>query len=87
MAQETIRQVTGRTPTLFRAPYGARWMGLRDAQRRLSLMGVMWTVIGRDWKWPSARISRLLLPRASNGAIMCLHDGRTHNGLPTLVLH
>src|SRR5580698_3980068 len=26
LAQETIRQVTGRTPALFRAPYGVRWM-------------------------------------------------------------
>ena len=53
LAQETIRKVTGRTPTLFRAPYGVRWIGLRAAQRRLSLSGVMWTVIARDWKWPA----------------------------------
>jgi len=75
-AQETIAQVTGVAPKLFRAPYGARWFGLRAAQRRLGLLGVMWTVIGRDWKWPSPRISRLLLAGASNGAIFCLHDGR-----------
>jgi peptidoglycan/xylan/chitin deacetylase (PgdA/CDA1 family) len=36
----------------------------------------MWTAIGRDWKWPSSRISRLLLSQAANGAILCLHDGR-----------
>ena len=76
LAQESIRQVTGRTPTLFRAPYGVRWFGLKTAQSRLSLMGVMWTVIGHDWRWPARRISRLLLQRARNGAIMCLHDGR-----------
>ncbi len=84
VAQETIRQITGRTPTLFRAPYGARWMGLRSAQHRLSLMGVMWTVIGRDWKWPSARISILLIQQASNGAIICLHDGRTTQRAPDI---
>ena len=76
LAQETILQVTGVAPKLFRAPYGARWFGVRSAQQRLGLLGVMWTVIGRDWKWPSPRISRLLLSRASNGAILCLHDGR-----------
>src|SRR5580698_2203723 len=74
---QIARQVAGRTPTLFRAPYGVRWPGLKSAQRRVSLLGVMWTVIGRDWRWPSHRISRLLLRRALNGAILCLHDGRT----------
>lgn len=84
LAQETIRKVTGRTPTLFRAPYGVRWIGLRAAQRRLSLSGVMWTVIARDWKWPAPRISRLLLRHASNGAILCLHDGRTTQRAPDI---
>lgn len=76
LAQETICKAAGATPRLFRPPYGVRWFGLRRAQQRLNLMGVMWTVIGRDWKWPSRRVSRLLTHRASNGAIFCLHDGR-----------
>ncbi len=84
MAQETIRQVTSRNPSLFRAPYGVRWLGLKSAQSRLSLMGVMWTVIGNDWRWPARRISRLLLQRASNGAILCLHDGRTTRRAPDI---
>jgi peptidoglycan/xylan/chitin deacetylase (PgdA/CDA1 family) len=84
LAQESIRQVTGRAPTLFRAPYGVRWFGLKNAQSRLSLMGVMWTVIGHDWHWPARRISRLLLQRASNGAIICLHDGRATQRTPDI---
>jgi peptidoglycan/xylan/chitin deacetylase (PgdA/CDA1 family) len=75
-AEETIEQVTGARPLFFRAPYGARWFGLRDAQRRLGLMGVMWTTIALDWKWPAARVGRRLLNGAGNGAILCLHDGR-----------
>jgi peptidoglycan-N-acetylglucosamine deacetylase len=75
-AQEMIAKYTGKRPVLFRAPYGVRWFGLREAQRDLALMGVMWTVIGRDWKWPAPRIARLLLRRPSNGDILCLHDGR-----------
>lgn len=84
LAQETIRKVTAKTPAFFRAPYGARWFGLRRAQQRLSLKGAMWTVIGRDWKWPSGRISRLLLRRASNGCIICLHDGRLVQRTPDI---
>ncbi len=75
-AGQAIEQVTGVRPRLFRAPYGARWFGLRDAQRRLGLMGVMWTTIALDWKWPAARVARRLLNGAANGAIFCLHDGR-----------
>jgi peptidoglycan/xylan/chitin deacetylase (PgdA/CDA1 family) len=61
-----------------------RWFGLRAAQRRLTLMGVMWTVIGNDWRWPATRISRLLLDRAANGGIMCLHDGRELRRAPDI---
>ncbi len=75
-AQETISEITNVKPLLFRAPYGVRWPGLRSAQRRLNLTGVMWTTIGRDWKWPAHRIAKLLVNQAANGAIFCLHDGR-----------
>jgi peptidoglycan/xylan/chitin deacetylase (PgdA/CDA1 family) len=36
----------------------------------------MWTVIGRDWRWPATRVSEVLLQSVSNGGIVCLHDGR-----------
>src|SRR5438552_12236375 len=49
-AQSAIAGAIGRAPTLFRAPFGARWFGLRKAQRELNLLGVMWTVLGLDWK-------------------------------------
>jgi peptidoglycan/xylan/chitin deacetylase (PgdA/CDA1 family) len=75
-AQESIVQATGAAPRLFRAPYGVRWFGLREAQRRMGLLGVMWTVMGCDWKWPADRICAGLLRGAENGAILCLHDGR-----------
>lgn len=76
VAQESIHLHTGATPRLFRAPYGVRWFGLRRAQERLHLLGVMWTAIGCDWKWPRERVSRVVLNQARNGSIMCLHDGR-----------
>jgi len=75
-AQETIVKATGVAPRLFRAPYGVRWFGLRDVQQRLGLLGVMWTVLARDWRLPAAGILNRLTAGASNGAIFCLHDGR-----------
>ena len=75
-AQSIIAETVGTAPSLFRAPFGARWFGLREAQRRLDLLGVMWTALGRDWKLPAEGIVRRLLARSCNGAILCLHDGR-----------
>ncbi|HOL73802.1 MAG TPA: polysaccharide deacetylase family protein [Bryobacteraceae bacterium] len=75
-AQAAIEDAAGVRPALFRVPYGARWFGLRRAQQRLGLMGVMWTAIGRDWKLKAGAITSRLLGAAANGAIFCLHDGR-----------
>jgi peptidoglycan-N-acetylglucosamine deacetylase len=76
LAQEIIEREVGVTPKLLRAPYGRRWFGMRDMQRELGLLGVMWTVIGHDWEWPAGPIAELVLKKASPGGIICLHDGR-----------
>jgi peptidoglycan/xylan/chitin deacetylase (PgdA/CDA1 family) len=83
-AQRTITDATGKVPNLFRAPYGERWFGLRDAQKRHQLLGVMWTVIGRDWKWPGGAVAERLLANANNGGIFCLHDGREVQSGPNI---
>jgi peptidoglycan/xylan/chitin deacetylase (PgdA/CDA1 family) len=76
LAQEIIEDETGLSPMLLRAPYGFRWIGMRDVQRRLAMLGVMWSVIGYDWRLPAQRISRYVLDRCYPGGIVCLHDGR-----------
>ncbi len=76
LAQEAIRAAAGVTPAWFRAPFGCRWFGLREAQRRLSLTGVMWSAIGLDWKLDAPAVVERLRRGARNGAIFCLHDGR-----------
>jgi peptidoglycan-N-acetylglucosamine deacetylase len=81
-AQETIQEVTGAKPRWFRAPYGVRWFGVAQAQELLGLNGVMWTVIGRDWKLEPKSIVRRVLPKIDNGAIVCLHDGRELRARP-----
>ena len=75
-AQEAIHAATGIRPRYFRAPYGVRWFGLRAAQRRLNLTGIMWTTLATDWKSPVERVVSQLTAGARNGAIFCLHDGR-----------
>lgn len=82
--QEIIRQITGRPPRLFRAPYGVRWFGLGDVQREFGLMGVMWTSIGLDWKLSPGLIARRLLRHVQGGDILCLHDGRVLTESPDI---
>jgi peptidoglycan/xylan/chitin deacetylase (PgdA/CDA1 family) len=75
-AQVAINETTGVAPTLVRAPFGVRWFGFREMQARLGLTGVMWTVIGLDWKLPASAIADRVLRNARDGGIICLHDGR-----------
>lgn len=75
-AQQALTDTTGRTPVWLRAPYGVRWFGFREAQERLKLQGVMWSIIGRDWTLPAEAIARRVLSRTQAGDIICLHDGR-----------
>jgi peptidoglycan/xylan/chitin deacetylase (PgdA/CDA1 family) len=84
VAQEAIHNAAATTPRLFRAPYGVRWFGLRDAQERLGLTGVMWTVIGRDWTLSAQPIADRLLNGVANGGVLCLHDGRAINSAPDI---
>jgi peptidoglycan/xylan/chitin deacetylase (PgdA/CDA1 family) len=83
-AQQTIRAHTGVVPEWFRAPYGARWFGMGRAQRKLSLTGVMWSAIGYDWKRNSDAVFGHLAKCVSNGAILCLHDGRELRARPDI---
>jgi len=85
-AQEAIEQTTGVHPRYFRAPYGARWFGLRTAQRRLGLRGVMWSTIALDWKRPASAVVSRLLRYATPGAIFCMHDGRVLEPRPNIAV-
>jgi peptidoglycan/xylan/chitin deacetylase (PgdA/CDA1 family) len=75
-AQSVIEDATGFAPTLMRAPYGVRWLGFRQMQAKLGLRGIMWTVIGLDWKLSAQAIADRVLSRVSDGGVVCLHDGR-----------
>jgi len=83
-AQQVILEHTGARPVWFRAPYGVRWFGMRRAQRRLGLRGVTWTVMGYDWNSRAEAIVERMAGRVSNGAILCLHDGRELRARPDI---
>jgi peptidoglycan-N-acetylglucosamine deacetylase len=82
--QDIIAEELGLRATLMRVPYGLGWFGVGRAQRSLALLGVMWTVIGRDWKWAAEQIATLVLRKAAPGGIICLHDGRDIQAAPNV---
>lgn len=75
-AQSAIIDTTGFTPKLMRAPYGVRWFGFRQMQARLGLTGIMWSVLGRDWRLSADAIAQRVISQTRDGSIICLHDGR-----------
>lgn len=83
-AQSAIEDAAGVQPRWFRAPFGVRWFGLRGVQRRLRLEGVMWSVLGLDWRLPADRVARRLLRATTADSIVCLHDGRLTNKDPDI---
>jgi peptidoglycan/xylan/chitin deacetylase (PgdA/CDA1 family) len=82
--QSAIEERAGVRPVWFRAPYGARWFGLGSVQRRLGLTGVMWSAIGYDWSLGTDAVMDRLAAGLSNGAILCLHDGRELRAKPDI---
>jgi peptidoglycan/xylan/chitin deacetylase (PgdA/CDA1 family) len=83
-AQEAIATAAGAAPRYFRAPYGVRWFGLREAQNRLHLTGAMWTVMGSDWRLSGLEVARRVVSRTRPGSIVCLHDGRELQSKPDI---
>ena len=82
---ESIKKVTGFTPTLFRPTYGGynnRLKGYTD------LKFVLWDIDSRDWKVKSKeRILNNILPYVKPGKIVLMHDNHVYsvNALEDLI--
>ncbi|MGH9582867.1 MAG: polysaccharide deacetylase family protein [Bryobacteraceae bacterium] len=83
-AQRIIQFETGVVPMFLRPPYGFRWVGMRQVQEKLSLLGVLWTVIGHDWHWGAEHVADYVLGQSAPGGIICLHDGRAVQQRPDI---
>ena len=85
---EAIEAITGKCPTLFRAPYGEYDDKLVQNLKAQDMYCVQWNIDSLDWKDPSAdeivsRIEEKLCP----GSIILLHNGakNTPEALPRLI--
>jgi peptidoglycan/xylan/chitin deacetylase (PgdA/CDA1 family) len=88
---EAIDAATGRTPTFFRPPYGARTPEIIQQVTASGMAFTLWDVDPRDWSMPGAdRIAEAVREQARHGSIILLHDGggdrsQTVSALPRML--
>jgi peptidoglycan/xylan/chitin deacetylase (PgdA/CDA1 family) len=67
-----IKAATGKTPTLFRPPYGAV---NRTVKAATALSPVLWDVDTEDWKYRDpAKVARTVISKARPNDVVLLHD-------------
>ena len=76
---ETIRNITGCSPTLFRTPSGSYDNKTISAAENLGMITIQWDVDSIDWKNISAdEILKRVTTKVQKGSIIQLHTGTDH---------
>ncbi len=75
-ARDTVGDLTGRPPHLFRPPYGVMSTAAHLAARRLELTPVLWTAWGEDWRARATpeSVHRTVTADLRGGGTVLLHD-------------
>jgi peptidoglycan/xylan/chitin deacetylase (PgdA/CDA1 family) len=75
-AQSIIEECTGRTPALYRPPYGVLNAAALLLARSRGWRTLLWSEWGRDWEARAtpASIAARLTDDATAGAVLLLHD-------------
>ncbi|MBO3750697.1 polysaccharide deacetylase family protein [Streptosporangiaceae bacterium NEAU-GS5] len=74
MTQNTLTQITGTAPKLFRPPFGETNATLKSVEASLGLTEIIWDVDSQDWNGAS---TAQIVQRAgglTNGQIILMHD-------------
>ena len=75
-AADAIHTAVGRTPTIFRAPYGAWSRTTLEYCASENLMPLDWSVDPRDWARPGvSKIVSNIMKNTATGSIILEHDG------------
>lgn len=78
-ASDAIERVTGRRPTLFRAPYGSWNARIVDVVCGQQFDFIQWDVDSLDWKGLTAgAMEARVLPRVQPGSIVLFHNDGQH---------
>ena len=85
---EKIKALTGKSPTLFRPPYGDYNNDVVGTVKGLDMYCIQWDVDSLDWKdLSSADITQRVTSKLQNGSIVLLHNGakNTPAALPSII--
>lgn len=83
-----IKAITGKSPTLFRAPYGSYNNTLIEALDSLNMKCIQWDVDSLDWKDPNPdALKENVLKKATSGSIVLFHNAavNTPEALPIIL--
>lgn len=85
---DKVKEITGSTPTLFRAPYGDYNNTLVSCVKGLGMYCVQWDVDSLDWMDPSPEeLCKNVLNKVTDGSIVLMHNGakNTPAALPSII--
>lgn len=89
VCNDKIEKITGRRPTLFRAPYGEYDNNLIDALSSLNMFCVQWSIDSRDWKedYTAEKIVDGVVNNVKSGDIVLFHNAakNTTEALPIIL--
>lgn len=76
---DTIKSITGKSPVLFRPPYGSYSNTLIDCAENLGYTTIQWDVDSLDWKDISTeQIVERVTRNVKNGSIVLFHNNAEH---------
>ena len=85
---EKIGAVTGKTPVLFRCPYGEYDDHVINAVNSTGMTAIQWSVDSLDWKGIGAdEITQRVVSKAAPGSIVLFHNAAEHTpeALPWII--
>jgi len=87
-SMNVLQELTGKTPTVFRPPFGDYNNTLLTVASSLGLKTIQWDVDSLDWKGLSAHyIAARVVGKAKSGSIILLHNDGEHTlkALPLII--
>lgn len=85
---DKIKKLMGKSPKLFRPPYGDYDNNVVNIVKSMNMYCVQWNIDSLDWKDPSiSRIVHNCTDKLAPGSIILLHNGATNtpNALPKII--
>ncbi|MEE0957527.1 MAG: polysaccharide deacetylase family protein [Ruminococcus sp.] len=85
---QKIEKLTGKSPTLFRPPYGDYDNTVVDCVNSHGMYCVQWDVDSLDWKGPTPeQMTKTVLDKVRDGSIVLMHNGakNTPAALPGII--